>query len=217
MGAITYINPSQVKAIVSAEVAPLLLADGFTPIDPFKFVRNAKAPIREVTLVGFGRSDCSIACGWSLSFVPHLQGEKVRWQRTEKSIRVFDVSRDPTNYGPRFKWSDWSVSMMNDEAECRAKAKELARKALTYQTEWWDRINSVEDIIHLVLSLKEEDGGHFGYCNYPRLQLTLAFAYAYTGRREDARNAFEQCSSTYSDNPGIRAALTKVLDTTGFA
>jgi len=75
MGAITYINPSQVKAIVSAEVAPLLLAAGFTPIDPFKFVRSAKAPIREVVLVGFGKSDCSIACGWSLSFVPHLQGE----------------------------------------------------------------------------------------------------------------------------------------------
>jgi len=105
--------------------------------------------------------------------------------------------------------------MINDEAGCRAKAKELARKVLTYQTEWWDRINSVEDIIHLVLSLKEEDGGRFGYSNYPRLQLTLAFAYAYTGHREDARNAFEQC--IYSDNPSIRAALTKVLDTTGFA
>ena len=161
MGTITYINPSQVKAIVSAEVAPLLVADGFTPIDPFKFVRSAKAPIREVVLVGFGKSDCSIACGWSLSFVPHLQGEKVRWQRTEKSIRVFDVSRDPTNYEPRFKWPDWSVSMFNDEEGCRAKAKELARKVLTYETEWWDRINSVEEIIHLVLSLKEEDGRHF--------------------------------------------------------
>ena len=60
-------------------------------------------------------------------------------------------------------------------------------------------------------------GGTFGYENYPRLQLTLAFAYAYIGRREDARNAFEQCSSTYSDNPGIRTALTKVLDTTRLA
>src|SRR5262245_29048382 len=212
----TFINPSQVKAIVSAELAPLLVADGFKPIDPYKFVRSSKAPIREVVVIGFGKSECSVACGWSLSFMPVISGERLRWQRTEKSIRAFDVSRAPWDYDPPFHYTDWAISMMNDEAACRVKAKALAPKVVTYASQWWNRINTVEDVIDLVLSFKASDGGrHFGYWNLPRLQMTLAFASAFTGHREDARSALDEYFSHYSCEAAIKAALTKALDATG--
>jgi len=205
------LNPSQVKAIVSDELAPLLVPEGFTPIDPAKFVRSAKFPIREVVFIEFGKSECRISSGWSLSFVPYVQGEKVRWQRTEKSIRVFDISCDPSIYETQFNRSDWEVSMFNDETACRREAKTLAGKAVTYATKWWNRVNSVADVIDLVLSLKQADERRY---HYPRHQLTLAFAYAYTGRREEARNAFDQCSY-YRDDPNVTTALAKALDATG--
>jgi hypothetical protein len=212
MGTITMLTHSQVKTIVYDEVAPLLVADGFTPIDGVKFIRSAKLPIREVVFIGFGKSQCHLSSGWSLSFVPYVQGEKVRWQRTEKSIRVLDISCDPWFpwfYKAKFNQSDWEVDMFNDEATCRRETRTLTRKVVTHATDWWNRINSVADIIDLVLSLRKAGDRYI----YPRQLLTLAFAYAYTGRREEARNAFDQCSHFWDDR-GVRAALSKALDTT---
>ena len=88
---------------------------------------------------------------------------------------------------------------------------------ITHAADWWNRTSTVDDVIDLVLSLRQPDDARFlGYWNLPRLQLTLAFAYAFSGRREDARSALDEYFSHHSSTPpNIKVALTKALETTG--
>lgn len=77
-------------ATIHGQIAPivdrLLGAEGFVSVKPLQWVRSATAPIRRV--FEYRQLKGGVVAprwGYSLDFVPHLSGGKIRWHRTEKS------------------------------------------------------------------------------------------------------------------------------------
>ena len=77
--------------IADATWGKLLLGAGFVAIKPRLWVRSRLEFARDVFELSAVKGASYVArCGFSLNFVPHVQGGEVRWHRTAKSV-VMDL------------------------------------------------------------------------------------------------------------------------------
>ena len=79
-----------IAPVVEAQLSAL----GFALQKPLHWIRSADAPIRQMFRYGQLKGGAlAPQWGFSLDFVPHLSGGKVKWHRTEKSA-LFDAFVD---------------------------------------------------------------------------------------------------------------------------
>src|ERR1019366_1821763 len=92
-------------AILADTLSPLLAQEGFvTPSHPRKWVR-ARPPLRDLFEV-VAMKGAAFVPRWAVSIdlVPHLQGDEIRWHRTDKGA-LADIVYDPVDFDP-----DWQVN-----------------------------------------------------------------------------------------------------------
>jgi len=89
------LSAAERDAILAAHLRERLPAFGFTEITARRWVDGSQPPVRRMfelqLLKGAGIKAC---WGFSLDFVPHISGGRVRWHRSDKTA-MLDVMVDP--------------------------------------------------------------------------------------------------------------------------
>ena len=132
-------------------------------------------------LKGAGLKACY---GFSLDFVPHISGGRVRWHRSDKSA-MLDVVLDPRDLP--------QPSFIHGAAGLENGLLRLLPEAVARAKETWRRGATLQGMLDIVRELRDMPVGRrincFGFYNYTQLPLAFAFLSAKAG---DLRAADEE-------------------------
>jgi hypothetical protein len=89
------LSAAERDAIVSSHLREHLPAFGLSERAPRSWIDGSQAPMRRLFEIQLLKGAGMKACwGFSLDFVPHISGGRVRWHRTDKAA-MLDVILDP--------------------------------------------------------------------------------------------------------------------------
>jgi hypothetical protein len=184
----------------------------FTPVSEGRWIRAEKGPIKELFTIGTNNFRLS-GGGWiSLDYVPHIHRQTVRWHRTPKNA-ISDIW---------FEGAGNIFFLVMSKEQLQSAIQELAPKLISASLKGYDSIRNVEDVVKSVLTHKA--GGKrelhkvqsfwmgLGYWNFPQLQLTLAFSYAYLGEKRRAVTALQEFQKHYDEPRVVAKKLAELLD-----
>jgi hypothetical protein len=180
--------PAAEMDVLAREVFGGPLAElAFEEVASRKWVRSAKAPIREIVQLGRGRGGMLVPkWGYSIDFVPHVASGKVRWHRTAKGA-VFDLCYDPWDY-ELIKLTDrrWVIPAMLGLAESRAAATKVQAEVMAESARFFDSVQTIADLPAAFEAKRQRPYLRFGLLNYVQEPLAYAFTLAALGRLTDA-------------------------------
>jgi hypothetical protein len=159
-----------IAPVVAAQLAPL----GFAPQKPLHWIRSADAPIRQ--LFCYSQLKGGVIApqwGFSLDFVPHLSGGKVKWHRTEKSA-LFDTFVDGQGTELNIYYM-WGVSGLLEQMQPRVEGAVRAATAL------WAKVRTHPELYALVEELRSKPGSEF----HTQLPIANAICLARSGREAE--------------------------------
>jgi hypothetical protein len=186
-----------------------LAALGFEHPRTLVWVRSGKPEIRDLFMLGkVFRSSLAPAWGFSCDFVPHLRGSKVVWHRTPKSAR-FDLFYDPWDYSRDTQ--SWQVSQFLNKEDVDSWAGALAQKSLSRAVEYWERVQSVGDLLSEFRVWQASKPIRFGFDNYPDSGLALAFVLKRLGEDEEASGLLEDFVESTRLNDACQQRLRQLL------
>ena len=168
---------SDIDAILARVLGSLLGTMGFhAPAPrPRRWVRP-RPPLRDVfEIIALKGGRLLPTWGISLDFVPHVEGDTIRWHRTDKSARM-DLVYDPADFDPNW-WARWSLSMLRPVEDVERDAGRILPEAARHALDWYgtfelDKLHErIEEHRAAVRS-----GRRFGFDNFVQQPLALAFA-----------------------------------------
>lgn len=171
--------------ILAPVVDATLDGRGFEIVAPLKWVRSDGSPIRQIFAFPAWKGGV-IAPRWGLSFdfVPHVSGSSVRWHRTNKSA-MFDLAVDARDRA-------LDVCLIRGEQVVAQKSATIVETAISRADEFWQRVNSVEDVVAAFEWLRGYlSSGGLGFYNYVQHPIALAFVLARTGDAVGARRELD--------------------------
>ena len=165
-------------ATIHEHIAPVVEAQlsalGFTLQKPLHWIRSADAPIRQMFHYGQLKGGAlAPQWGFSLDFVPHLSGGKVKWHRTEKSA-LFDAFVDGQGSELSLSYM-WGVAGLLEQMQPRVEA------AIRAATAFWAKGRTYPELYALVEELRSEPGSEL----YTQLPLANAICLARSGREAE--------------------------------
>jgi hypothetical protein len=110
--------------------------------------------------------------GYSLDFVPHISGWRVRWHRSDKSARL-DVIVDPHDLP--------QPSFIHGAAHLAAGLLKLLPQAVTRAQVTWERGATFSGMLDIVREIRERKTNRFGFYNYTQLPIAYVFISANVG------------------------------------
>jgi hypothetical protein len=180
---------SDIDAVLETAVGRPLAALGFEPIAKRKWIRSTAAPFRHLLDVSALKGAAfTFRWGFSLDYVPHVGGNRVRWHRTNKSAR-FDVCFDPMDFAPH---EPPLLSAFAARVAFARAASERLESNLPTAVQFWGDYGSLTGILAACEWLKGLPSRRFGFYNYVRHPLTLAFTLRKLGQNERAQPEFER-------------------------
>ena len=175
---------SELDAVFAETFGSALTGHGFEQMDPRRWVRSAKQPIRELFCVLAMKGACFSPCwGFSLDFVPHVSGSSVRWHRSAKAA-LFDLCYDPVDYTTNA--GEWFVPSLWGRSVARKEAARVTREALESALPWFASVNTLADLVREFEAKRQRPFVRFGFDNYVQEPLAYAFILARVGRWADA-------------------------------
>ncbi len=182
--------------IVSDAFGPVLNAMGFSTAGRRKWVRDQKAPIREIFVVSALKgSYFSPAWGFSLDFVPDFRGPGFSWKRTNKSCD-FDLTIDPIdltgNLGP------WSFVHSPGIQEATVAGIELlANGAVAAAIKDFNRVTTLSDLEGLIDERSRMTFRRFGFSNYVQICLAWGLLLLRLGHVKEAEEKLAEFYRTH--------------------
>lgn len=175
------VTQKSIHAIVAPLVEGTLAPLGFESVGTLKWVRSADTPIKQIFCF-FQWKGGAAAPSWgiSLDFVPNISGGKVKWHRTTKAA-VLDLRVDARE-------RELDIPYHRGLAPIRSTAPRVIREALGQARDFWDRSRRVSDLLAACEWVRHyyESQGPVGFYGFTQHPLTLAFALAINGRRQEA-------------------------------
>jgi hypothetical protein len=165
--------------LIDEQFGPRLEAEGFHRVRSRRWVRAAKAPIREVVHVGSAKHGAhSSRWGLSFDFVPHELALHPEWHKTNATA-LRDLRIDPID------WSDESLAKVyrfaGDDPSTRSVAS-AAKATVESANQWFDRVSDVASTLPLFEEARNDSESRFGFDHYPQQRLAHAFVLAHTGQ-----------------------------------
>lgn len=162
---------------------------GYERVDDKKWVNSEAAPIRRViNLQALKGGTIYPRPYFSLDFVPHESGGRLRWHRTPKTT-MCDVCIDPMDFGndaPRYFLDYYPQPPERHRIE---KVLKRVRKKLIRDL---GQVRQVSELVAVLDRLKATKPRRFGYHNYIQHPISAAFIYAKLGQEEKAREELEK-------------------------
>lgn len=151
---------------------------GLAEVTPRTWVDGSRPPVRRMfelqLLKGAGVKAC---WGFSLDFVPHISGGRVRWHRSDKSARL-DVIIDPPDLR--------QPSFLHGAPQFSADLRRLLPEASARAQATWTKGATSQGMLDIICEIRQRNTNCFAFYNYTQLPLAYAFLSARVG---DARSA----------------------------
>jgi hypothetical protein len=165
-------------ATIHQHIAPVVEAQlsalGFARQKPLHWIRSAEAPIRQMFRYSQLKGGAlAPQWGFSLDFVPHLSGGKVKWHRTEKSA-LLDAFVDGQGSELSLSYM-WGVAGLLEQMQPRVEA------AIRAAAGFWAKGRTYPELYALVEKLRSEPGSEL----YTQLPLANAICLARSGREAE--------------------------------
>ena len=191
---IQLLSAAERDAIATTQLREFLSPLGLTERAPRSWIDSTQAPARRLFEIQILKAASMKACwGFSLDFVPHISGGRVRWHRTDKTA-MLDVFIDPRDM--------LRPSFLQGPAILIQGLQGLLPEATIRAGESWRQGATFHGMLEIIRGIQNGQTNCFGYRNYTQLPLAYAFLLAKTG---DLRTAEEELD-TY-------AALTGSMTT----
>ncbi|MFJ8260207.1 hypothetical protein ACIQ4Z_23955 [Peribacillus asahii] len=200
MGDYDLIQGDQLKALLNEVVTPYLSPLGLKWRGDNYWISEMNNSIRKVVAYNYskGGGGC-LSYGVCLDFIPLPSDSKLRYFRTEKSVRehIWIVGKD--------RISQWT----------KDNVKKSITKAITKDIQniesWFNKIHSLEELRQIVyIQIKREDI----YVRYPSPLYVQAFIEAKLGNIDKGLELLEKYLSWSHENENIKKLLRSKLVTT---
>lgn len=192
-------------ATIHQHVAPavdaLLAAREFVSTKPLRWVRSIDAPIRQMFCIAPLKGGVvAPQWGFSLDFVPHIAGGKVKWHRTAKSA-LFDAFVDGQSTELNMSYL-WGVPKLLENMHSRVTAGIDLAQTL------WDRGRTRDLLCDLVVELRARPISSI----YTQMPIAAAMCLAHLGREAEARREAEHYIKHLSLDASAAADVRLALD-----
>ena len=186
-----------IAPVVGPQLAPL----GFTLQKPLHWIRSEDAPIRQLFRYGQLKGGAlAPQWGFSLDFVPHLSGGKVKWHRTEKSAS-FDAYVDGQGTELNLSYM-WGVPGLLEQMQPRVDSAIRAATAL------WAKARTPTELYALVEELRSKRGSEI----QTQLPITNAICLARSGREAEGRRELEYFVQRFNLDDQGATSLRRIFD-----
>lgn len=185
--------------LVVTVFGPQLTDAGFTPMRPRKWVRDRKAPIREVfEFRALKGATYSARWGFGMDFVPLYLANAARfkWKRTNKSCEM-DLCIDPIDESG--KVPDWSSFMHLPgyrEADM-ATVLRIRSQVSKHATADFDRVSSIADLVRFYETRARIEYRRFSLDNYIQARLGWGLALLALERRDEGEDQLSRFCETH--------------------
>ena len=182
---------------VEAQLTPL----GFVLQKPLHWIRSADAPIRQLFCYAQLRGGAlAPQWGFSLDFVPHLSGKKIKWHKTEKSA-LFDAFVDGQGTELNLSYM-WGVSGLLEQMQPRVEAAIRAATAL------WAKGRTYPELYALVEELRSKPGSEL----YTQLPIANAMCLARSGREAEGLRDLQYFIQRFDLDEQCATSVRRVFD-----
>jgi hypothetical protein len=200
--------------LLAAVADPLLGAAEFRKVTRRRWARS-QPPVRHVFEIAALKGATLVPrWGFSLDFVPHVQGGRLAWHRTEKSARL-DLVYDPVDLDADWD-ARWGISTLHGAERVRADAERVLPAAVRRARDWLDGIHEIPSVLERAewLRTARRAGDRFRFEDWVQQPLAHAFLLARTGARERALEVLEHWITLSSDlqDPEQRDRLRALME-----
>jgi len=197
----------KIDETIDAAFSPILEFAGFEAVRPRKWVRDVKAPIRELFHIqAIKGGQCSALWGFSLDFVPLFRQSRFRWHRTNKSCE-FDLCIDPIDTSGNVPaLCSFTAYHFLERACLEAVAHRAVRKALAD----FARVDGLSALELLFQERSELQCRRFSFRNYVQVHLAWGLLLIALGRADEAELKLQEFCDTHGadrDHPFLARAI----------
>lgn len=196
------LSAAQRDAIVAVHLRQHLPPLGLIENGPRKWIDGRQPPVRrlfELRLVkGAGLKVC---WGFSLDFVPHISGGRVRWHRSDKTA-MLDVIVDPRSLAP--------ATYIHGAERLAADLRSVLPEAVSRAKETWDKGTTYQGMLDIIREIRELRSNALGYDNYAQMPLAYVFLSAKIGDVQSAEQELDRCGTARGLSEAETAKLKKL-------
>lgn len=185
-----------------------LLEIGFEQVSPRKWVRSIKQPVREIFSIEAIKGLSYIPhWGFSLDFVPHISGKKVRWHRTSKSA-LYDFRFNPANYDRKsflegqLRW--YILNGLYGLKNLQREVNIAAPKAVFDAIALWDSVKIFSDLLPI---FNRQRNNQERFLSYHQEEIAYAFLLALNGEKTRATDEIDEFIKKHAMDSGCAIDL----------
>lgn len=199
---IQLLSASERDAIVTSQLREQLPALGLTERAPRSWIDGSKAPIRRLFEIHLLKGAGMKACwGFSLDFVPHISGGRVRWHRSDKTAKL-DIMIDPRDLP--------EPSFIHGPARLADELRQLLPEATGRARESWRRGTTFHEMLDMIREIRDRRTNRWPYDNLTQLPLAYALLSAKTGDLQTAEQELGAYAVRYCLDEEETATLKKL-------
>lgn len=192
------ISAAEIDKILALVFDRPLKSLDFEKVNRRRWVRSTKPDIREIfSILPMKGAWYSPAWGFSLDYVPHISGQKIRWHRTNKSA-LFDFRYDPLDYESpeEFGFKSWRIDSFYGKSTAIKQAKRVSKISINAAKILWNSVQSLSDMTMVfeeqLRLTQERKVNRFGFYNYVQHPMAYAFTLAKIGETDSALELLEK-------------------------
>jgi hypothetical protein len=185
------LSATERDAIVARHLREHLSPLGLAEIRPRTWIDGSRRPARRMfDLIILKGAKMRARWGFSLDFVPHISGGRLRWHRSGTTA-MFDVIIEPSE--SVLPWP----TFIHGAAHLHDDLNRLLPAAATRAEETWRQGQTIRGLLDLVREIRERKTNCFPFDNYLQLPLTCAFLLAKLGDLACAEQELDQYGARF--------------------
>jgi hypothetical protein len=191
-------------AIIALNLDEHLPALGLTAVNPRTWADHSRSPAKRVfELMLLKGAGMRARWGFSLGFVPHISGGRIRWHRSERAV-VLDVIIEPTKgVLPEPTYIYGAARLHDDLRSLLTTAVERAKEA-------WRHGETERGMLELVREIRELHTNYFRFEMYTQLPLAYSFLSARLGDIASAESELDRYASRLKLDDDVAAKLKEL-------
>lgn len=196
------LSATERDAIVARYLNDFLPPLGLTERATRSWIDGSHPPVRRLFEIQLLKG-ASMKANWgfSLDFVPHIAGGRIRWHRTDKTA-MLDIVLDPKDLH--------RPSYIHGPERLAEGLRILLPEATVRAEESWRKCASFHGMLDLIREIRDKHINCFRYQNYTQLPLAYAFLLARTGDLGTAETELDKYALSHRLDDDEVAKLKKL-------
>jgi len=194
--------------LLQQAIDPVLLPLGFHGVPTRKWVREDKAPIREIFEVqALKGATYTAAWGFSLDFVPQYCKGKLHWKRTSTSCRG-DLWIDPTDGPDELSARCMFLNLPGQREPTLHEIEHCTRQTVPRALDEFERIHGMADLERLFAERERLPSRRFNFDDFPQSRLAWGLLLIALGRHREGEEQLQRfCRQTGFDRSVLAQAV----------